>query len=351
MAVTMRDVAEAAGVSTATVSNVINGVPRVGTETRLRVLDTMKELGYQVNPSARNLRSGRTDAIGLIVPELDRPYFGQLATRLADGIERHGRHLLLQRSGATREGVLASVALGRLRMYDGVVVSVVGLNPRDLERLHFTTPVVLIGERQVPRGYDHVVMDNVGGARSATAHLLEGGARRIVLLGGRRGRGGPTNMVSLRTRGYRAAHAEAGMPVDHGLTLRIPALTMDAGREALLGLARSGVPFDGVFALTDVVAMGAMRALAELGMAVPDDVQIVGFDNIDEGAFLVPSLTTVDPGNEAMAQTIIELLESGIGQRSGSAQARERPAHVKFPAQLVVRESTLGPTGQRPGEQ
>jgi DNA-binding LacI/PurR family transcriptional regulator len=111
------------------------------------------------------------------------------------------------------------------------------------------------------------------------------------------------------------------------------------------------VPFDGVFALTDVVAMGAMRALAELGLAVPDDVQIVGFDNIDEGAFLVPSLTTVDPGNEAMAQTIIELLEAGIGQRSGRAQARERPAHVKFPARLVVRESTLGPTGQRPGEQ
>lgn len=340
MAVTISDVANAAGVSTATVSNVINGLPKVSAETRLRVLGCMDQLGYQVNPSARNLRAGRTNAIGLIVPELDRPYFGQLATRLADAVERHGRHLLVQRSGATREGELTSVALARLRMYDGVVVSVVGLDPHDLERLHFTTPVVVIGERPVPRNFHHVAMDNVGGARLATAHLLERGARRIVLLGGHRGKGRPADMRSLRTRGYRKAHANAGVPVDEELVLPLLGLSMDSARQAILDLAGSGEVFDGVFALTDVLAMGALRALAELGLDVPGKVQVIGFDSIDEAAFLVPALTTVDPGNEQMAAAIVELLDAGLRGDPGPDGPRSA-ARVKFPARLVVRESTL----------
>jgi DNA-binding LacI/PurR family transcriptional regulator len=333
--VTMADVARAAGVSAMTVSNVINGRPGVSADTRLRVITTVAELGYQVNLAARHLRAGRTGAVGLVVPELDRPYFGQLATRLADGLERRGLHLVVERTGASREGELAAVSFARLRMYDGVVVSVVGLAPGDLEHLSFDTPVVLIGERPVPARFDHVMMDNVGGARLATAHLLASGARGIALLGGRDG--DVDDMPTLRTKGYRRAHEDAGVAVDERLLRPVESFSMRGGRDAVLRLHADGVEFDAVFALTDATAMGALRGLADLGLRVPGDVQVVGFDDDDETEFLLPTLTSVDPGNAAMSEAILDLLERRM--TSDGSTALER-VEVVPPAHLVLRGST-----------
>lgn len=340
MAVRMSDVARAAGVSPMTVSNVINGHPNVRAETRLRVLACIAELGYQVNLAARYLRAGKTGAIGLVVPELDRPYFGQLASRLADGVERSGRHLMLERTGASREGELAAVSLGRLRMYDGVIVSVVGMHVSDLEQLSITAPTVLVGERAGPSSFDHVMMDSVGGAEVATRHLLATGARRIVLLGGRHSHRG-VDMQSLRTRGYRKAHETAGAAVDERLVVPVESFDLPSGRETILQLAEAGVPFDAVFALTDVIAMGALRGLADLGLDVPRDVQIVGFDDIAECEYLVPRLTSVDPGNEATAETILGLLERRMVQNAGSDLTGDIERVKKImPAKLVLRGST-----------
>lgn len=336
MAVTMSDVARAAGVSPMTVSNVINGHPQVRAETRLRVLRSISDLGYQVNLAARHLRAGRTGAIGLVVPELDRPYFGQLASRLADAVERSGRHLMLERTGASREGELAAVSFARLRMYDGVVLSVVGLEPSDLEQVTIATPTVLIGEREVPRTYDHVMMDNVGGAELATSHLIATGARRIALLGGRRP-DDDVDMPSSRSRGYRRAHEAAGTPVDERLVVGVDAFTLAGGRDAVLRLADDGIAFDAVFALTDVAAMGALRALADLGRDVPGEVQVVGFDDIAECEYLVPRLTSVDPGNTALAQAVLDLLDRRIGAPDG---ATVEPVARVMPARLVERAST-----------
>ncbi|GAA3091254.1 DNA-binding LacI/PurR family transcriptional regulator [Kribbella aluminosa] len=330
--VTMADVARFAGVSTMTVSNVINGRPRVGPETRERVLAAIGELGYQVNLAARHLRAGRTGVIGLAVPELERPYFAQLAGRLADRFEVHDLRIVTERTGASREGELDAVAFSRLRMYDGLILSVVDIDPAELGQLRTDAPVVMIGERALPSRFDHVMMDNVDGARQATAHLLATGARRIAMIGG--DPAGTATMPALRAEGYTIAHAEAGVPVDPELNTRCSFGLRD-GYDAIRGLRDRGIGFDAVFGLTDVVAMGALRALADAGLRGPDDIQVIGFDDIDESAYLVPALSTVDPGHDVMADAITALLMAQINGNAGGD-----PQELVVPAQLVVRGTT-----------
>ena len=330
--VTMADVARSAGVSTMTVSNVINGRPRVGAATRERVLAAISDLGYQVNLAARHLRAGRTGVVGLAVPELERPYFAQLAGRLADRFEAHGLRIVMERTGASREGELDAVAFSRLRMYDGLILSVVDIDPAELTQIRTDAPVVMIGERALPSRFDHVMMDNVDGARQATAHLLATGARRVAMLGGNPD--WTANMPALRAEGYTLAHAEAGVPVDAELTVRCR-FSLQDGYDAIRSLLDRGIAFDAVFALTDVVAMGALRALADAGLRVPDDVQVIGFDDIDEAPYLVPSLSTVNPGHEEMADAITSLLTAQIaGGPTGDSK------ELIVPAQLVQRGTT-----------
>jgi DNA-binding LacI/PurR family transcriptional regulator len=331
-AVTMADVARSAGVSTMTVSNVINGRPRVGSATRERVLAAISDLGYQVNLAARHLRAGRTGVVGLAVPELERPYFAQLAGRLADRFETHGLRIVMERTGASREGEADAVAFSRLRMYDGLVLSVVDSDPAELTQLRNDAPVVMIGERALPSRYDHVMMDNVDGARQATAHLLATGARRIAMIGGNPE--SVATMPGLRAEGYALAHTDAGVPMDPALTIR-SSFRLQDGYEGIQSLLERGIAFDAVFALTDVVALGALRALADANLRVPDDVQVIGFDDVDEAPYLVPALSTINPGHEEMADSVVALLMAQINGRPAG-----EPQELIAPARLIQRGTT-----------
>jgi DNA-binding LacI/PurR family transcriptional regulator len=340
MAATMSDVARAAGVSVMTVSNVLTGRKRVGDETRRRVLAAVDELGYELNLTARHLRAGRTDTIALVVPRFDHPYFGELAARLARRLDASGRHLVVEQSGASREGELEALSLARLHLYDGVLLSVVGMTPDDVARLRTTVPVVLLGEQDMPQRYDHVRMDNVEGARLATAHLLATGSRRVAAVGGTRSRSA-RGMTAVRTRGWRLAHEDAGVPADDTLVVAAGQSDLADGREAVRHLLRERIPFDGVFAFTDTLAAGVLAGLAEAGRRVPDDVQVVGFDNLDSSEFLVPPLTTVDPGHEVMLDAALRLLDRVVeGRGAGGRGADVVPEHVTGPVSLVVRATT-----------
>lgn len=335
--VKMSDVALEAGVSKMTVSNVINGRPGASDETRARVLEAVSRLGYRVNATARQLRAGRTGAIGLLVPHLDGPYYSHLAARLDTLARERGYHVIIERTGASREGELAAISPERVRPYDGVVFSPVQIDTADVRRAGVEVPVLLLGERRLAGEFDHVMMDNVGGAELATSYLLERGARRIALIGGRTD-DGVDSMATLRTRGYRKAHAAAGVPVDERLVVDAASFTTKDGHEAVLRLHRDGVRFDGAFALTDAAAMGALRALADIGLRVPADVQVVGFDNDAESEYLVPRLTTMDPDNDTMAERIMELLLRRV--EADSSDVGEVVESV-MSARIVVRESTL----------
>ncbi|MGI5191962.1 LacI family DNA-binding transcriptional regulator [Promicromonospora sp. CA-289599] len=336
----MSDVALEAGVSKMTVSNVINGRPGASEDTRARVLEAVARLGYRVNATARQLRAGRSGAIGLLVPHLDGPYYPHLAARLDTLAQLRGYHVIIERTGASREGELAALSAERVRPYSGVVLSPVQIDAADVRRAGIEVPVVLLGERRLGGEFDHVMMDNVGGAELATSYMLERGARRIALIGGRP-ETGVDSMPTLRSRGYRGAHAKAGVPVDERLVVDGASFTTKDGYEAVMRLHRDGVSFDGAFALTDAAAMGVLRALADIGLRVPDDVQVVGFDNDAESQYLVPRLTTMDPGNDSMAERVMELLLRRVEAATSDAGEMEDAVESVMSARIVVRESTL----------
>lgn len=330
---TLKDVARAAGVSVMTVSNVVNDRPRVGAETRARVLDAIDALGYEVNLTARRLRAGRSGTVALVVPRADHPYFGELAARLTDALRPSGRHLVLEQTGASREHELGALSPARLQQYDGVLLSAVGLQHADVERLDARRPLVLLGEKPMPPRFDHVALGNAAGGRLATAHLLARGARRVAVVGGTTG---PTDggLSDQRTQGWRDAHAAAGLPADDALVLPVEGLHIDAARAAVSHALAGGLRFDGVFAVTDQVAVGVLAALHDAGRRVPADVQVVGFDNLAIGAHVPPGLTTVDPSTDALVAHALRLLERRMAGAGGDGE------HVVTPVTLVERGST-----------
>lgn len=329
----MRDVANAAGVSVMTVSNVVNGNhARVGRSTQSRVLKAIEELGYRVNVPARQLRKGRTGRIALAIPDLSG-YYAMLADLLVGRFETEGYRLVVEFTGGLAETEQAMLASSSLDGYDGLVLGLADSDAADIERLVATTPVVLVGERAFSNRYDHVVMDNVRGAQLATEYLIERGSRQIVVLGGVEGT--DDSMPELRTRGYLRAHQAHGIAVNDARLAPLE-FTLSGGYEAIRRLHRAGIELDGVLALTDSAGIGAIRALTELGLSVPRDVQVIGWDNLAMGSYSVPSLTTVEPANDDMADAVVSLLLDRVRGLGVADEGRL----IMPQARLVVREST-----------
>lgn len=331
--VTMNDVARAAGVSIMTVSNVVNGRPRVSAETRLRVMDVVAELGYEVNLSARRLRAGRTGTVALIVPRFDHPYFGELAAHYVAAFGAHGIHVAVEQSGASREGELSAISHARLQMYDGVLLSVVGQTYDDVDRLHAQVPIVLLGEQKMPPRFDHVMLANVEGSELATGSLLDRGRRAVAIVGGTTSHAG-SGMAELRTRGWRQAHTARGLDADENLVIALPEQeTAEARRQVAAALER-GLRFDAIFAITDQDAVGAMAALHDAGRSIPHDVAVIGFDNLAIGEHLRPALSTIDPSNGWAVEQSSRLLRLRMNGDTSP------PEHLTAPVHLVERAST-----------
>ena len=338
MGVTMRDVASLAGVSSKTVSNVVNNHPHVHPETRARVQRAIGELGYRPNFSARGLRSGRTGVIGLAVPELRQNYFAELADEVIAAAENHGLGVIVDQLGGTRQHEVDVLTNG-LRQTDGLLFSPERLGTEDLQLLDYVGfPLVLLGERIFGGPTDHVTMHNVSAARAATEHLIDRGRDRIAVVGAHPdGRENQIRPADLRIRGYRQALFEAGIEHDPQLERRVAPWHPQNGAEATRELLASGLQFDALFALNDTLAVGALRALGEAGVRVPEDVAVIGFDNIDTGRFTLPSLSSVDPGRGEIARTAVEMLI----ERIEGGQGARRPARLyKADFHIVTREST-----------
>jgi DNA-binding LacI/PurR family transcriptional regulator len=330
----MQDVAEKAGVSAQTVSNVVNErTERVGPETIARVTRVIDELGYRLNQSARSLRKGRTGIVGLGVPVLASEYYGELADRLSRRFAERGVRLVTENTGGAITAEVDSLAASHLETYDGFILAVAASESADLNRLLPTKPIVLLGERALSTRLDHVLMDNVGGGRTATGHLLDRGARAVLALGG--AATGTESVQTLRTRGYADAHEERGLPVRPELIVT-SGLDMADGYRAITGLLDAGVSFDGVFALTDSCAFGALRAMADRGIRVPADVQVVGFDNVRASEYSAPRLTTIEPGNDEMADEIVSIMLARLAADGPPSGPRRR----EMPARLVERDTT-----------
>lgn len=334
--VSLKDVAARAGVSVQTVSNVVNDYPYVAEATRTRVRAALDELDYRPNLSARNLRNGRSGLIGLALPELDVPYFAELARLVVEEAAKHGFTVLIDQTNGVREREQLFVSGIRSQLIDALIFTPVALTRKDLRNLQEHVPIVLLGETAENRTIDQVCIDSFKAGAAATNHLVELGRRRIAVIGAPTGRtASPAHR--LRLRGYRKALTEAGVGVNPELVAKVASFHPTEGKRAMGELLDLREPPDAVFCFNDLLALGATRQLLMSGHRIPHDVAVIGFDDIEEGKYVTPSLSTISPDKERIAHVALSRVFSRLGM--GTA---EPPGRTEIPFRVVARESTVG---------
>jgi LacI family transcriptional regulator len=334
MSVSVKDVATAASVSVGTVSNVLNRPDRVAPATVERVHAAIAELGFVRNDAARQLRAGRSRSIGLVVLDVRNPFFTDVARGAEARATQSKLVVLLGNSDDDRERESGYLDLFEEQRVHGVLITPVGDIDARLARLRQRgIPTVLV-DRSSDADVSSVSVDDVAGGRLAAEHLLATGRRRLAFVGGP----GAVRQVADRLEGARQAveaHSDATLEV-----IDTPALTVLAGRaagEQLRRRERSERP-DAIFAANDLLAVGVLQALVMLGhIAVPDEIAIIGYDDIDFAAAAVVPLSSIRQPSELIGSRAVELLLAEI-----DGQPRER---VVFQPELVVRESTARPAG------
>jgi len=329
----MRDVGVLAGVSPRTVSNVVSGYVHVRPETRRRVQHAIEELHFRPNVSAQSLRLGRTGMIGLALPEIAAPYFAELADHIERAASASGVTLLIDQTAADRDRERQVLRGYGSQVLDGLIFSPRALTGQDLAQQPLDIPTVLLGERVQDARLVRVAIDDVAAAREATGHLLDSGRRRILAVGVDEA-ASTTGPALGRLRGYQDAHERRGLVPDPDLAVRTGEWSRSAGYAVVDQLLRAGTRFDGMFCFNDVLAFGAVRAATDHGVRVPEQVGVVGWDDIEEAAYSTPSLSSVRPDKAAIADTAVERLLSQIA--GGPADAAE----VLCGYELRVRESS-----------
>ncbi|GAB3496766.1 LacI family DNA-binding transcriptional regulator [Amycolatopsis cihanbeyliensis] len=328
---TLDTVAAEAGVSRATVSRVINGSPRVSPEVKGLVEQAIARVGYVPNRAARSLVMRRTDSVALVIREPDAtvladPYLANIIVATSQALTGTGVQLVLvnARNDDEHARVADYVRSGHV---DGVLLaSMHGEDPLPGLLLGAGVPTVVGGRPAAPvPGLCYVDVDNPGGAQLATERLLAAGRRRIATIAG------PADMTAAADRltGFRRVLAAAGLPEG---TVAYGEFTRESGQAAMAGLLEREPELDGVFAANDLMAIGALRALRAAGRRVPEDVAVVGYDDIEPAQHTEPPLTTVHQPVVEQARIMTELLLTQIsGQRGGEP--------VVLPTRLIQRDS------------
>jgi LacI family transcriptional regulator len=340
MALNIEDIAKAAGVSRSTVSRVLNGEQYVSASTRDRVLAVIERENYTPNPAARALVTQRSQVIGVMIPHdlttvFDNPwYFPTLLQGVGDRTTERGYAMMLWTGRTETEEDLLFRRVAGNRLMDGMVVaSATGDNPLIAHLVESGTPMVTV-ERPATHAdrISYVTIDNIAGARMAVAHLLSLGRRRIGIV-----TGALNNMDGFdRLTGYKQAMTEAGLPVEAELIIE-GNWDKDSGQRGAVRLFEQGA--DAIFAANDIMALGVLEAAAQVGVTIPDDVALVGFDDLLVGSSI--GLTTVrQPLRQkgaAATDLLIDLIE---GRAVG-------PQHIVLPTQLIVRETCGAHQNQR----
>ncbi|GAA3908175.1 LacI family DNA-binding transcriptional regulator [Microbacterium invictum] len=334
MAVSVRDVAEDAGVSVGTVSNVLNHPAKVSPETVSRVQDSIARLGFVRNDAARQLRAGRSRTIGLVVLDLRNPFFTEVARGAEQRAAERGLSVLVANSDDDPAREDTHLDLFEQQRAFGVLITPVG---DDLDRLarmrERGVPSVLVDRESAEGDVASVAVDDDEGGRLAAAHLLEIGRRRLAFVGG---------PAAIRQVADRLEGARAAVAAQPGATLEVierPALTVLDGRaagEAILARQAADRP-DAVFAANDLLAVGLLQAFAIMGGArVPEDIALIGYDDIDFAAATVVPLSSIRQPARLIGATAVDLLVEEIESPDTGGSA------VRFQPELIVRESTVG---------
>lgn len=336
MPATLRDVADYAKVSIRTVSNVVSGYAHVSERMRSRVLQAIDELGYRPNPVARTLRTGRTGMLAFVVPEIDVPYFSALARDVINAAAEVGYRVMIDQTGHDHDHERELLTGNdRTMLFDGILFSPLVTKAELLEMNSETRmPLVLLGEHDFDGRYDHVAIDNVRAAHDAVKHLVDTGRTRIAAIGAQ-----PLEEYATpqqRTAGYEAALRESGIEPESGYALPAAHYSRADGYTAATELLALDPRPDAIFCFSDLLAMGAMRAVFDAGLNVPDDVAIIGIDDIEEGRYSRPSLSTVSLDTSFIAEQAIARITARIDTPD------LRPEQIVAPHALRARESTIG---------
>lgn len=325
---TIQDVADLAGVSIATVSRVVNGKSPVVPKTAQRVMDAIRELNYVPRAAARILASKRTNTLGLIVPEISGEFFAPMLRGIEAAAGEAGFDLLIHTT-AYKTPDMRRHTLGEHNT-DGLLVFIGSMELAELTRLESIGFPVVFLHQTAPEGLNIpvVTVENKKGALLAVEHLIETHAcRRIVYLTGPEG----NEDSSWRERGYRLALEKHGIAFDPALVLPGDFSSMCAAR-AVRELLESGPAFDAIFSGDDLAAVGAMSALREAGKQIPEDIKIVGFDDIPLARHLTPPLTTIHAPTEEVGRTATDLLVRLVRRETVEAE-------ILLPTELTIRES------------
>lgn len=330
---TIREVAESAGVSYATVSHVINNTRLVSPETRERVLAAMAALNYRPNALARSLRQGKTNTIGLVLPDSANPFFAEISRSIEDEAFKKGYSVFLCNTELDTQRELFYVDVLSKKQVDGIIFVAAGDQADSLDFLvQRNMPVVMI-DRDVPNvEVDAVLTDNRLGGFLATQHLLELGHTRIACIAG------PSSITPSAERiiGYRRALEQAGLSYDEALV--IPGdYHSQSGMEITHTVLKMNPRPTAIFALNDLMALGAMRAASEAGYSIPRDLAVVGYDDLELAHFTIPPLTTIAQPKKEIGVQAINLLVDRMSRKS------REPSRLVLAPELIVRRSTKAP--------
>jgi len=330
-AVTLADIARVAGTSASTASRAISGKGYVSADARARLLDAADRLGYVPNASARTLKQKTSRVVGVVVSDLGNQFYGRLAAAIEQTLREANYQMVLLGDNSEPDEELAGVRTFLAMRAPGVIMTPVGDDASGLLSRHGVV-VVEVDRRLASVACDGVMIDNERGAREATAHLLDAGHRRVALLVA------ATNWTSDagRLEGYRQAHRDANVPLDERLIVRVPFHDRDAEHRIGALLTTDDAP-TAVFAANNLLAEQAWRVVRALGLRLPDDVSLVGFDDVAWMEMVSPGLTVVAQPTEELGRRAARLLLARLDDPA------RLPTVERLEPTLVVRGSTGPP--------
>ncbi|MCR4402338.1 MAG: LacI family transcriptional regulator [Firmicutes bacterium] len=333
---TIKDVAMRAGVSPSTVSRALANSSNVKPETRDRILRAVKELNYTPNALARSLRSRRSKTFGVMIPDIANPFFAELVKAIEASARKYGYNVVLCNSENDKRREIAYLALMREKQVDGLIFTTAGDLAEAINSFQKDSriPVVLVDREIEGLTADTVVSDGRAGAIDAVRFLIAQGHSKIGCLRG------PTHLPTSKHRaeGFVTAMNDSGLEVVPGWVLNCD-FSLESGFEAGMRLAKmSGLP-SAVFAVNDLAAIGFMQALESSGIKVPDDISVVGFDDVPLSRLVKPKLTTVAQPVRRMGEVAVKLLLQRISGRGRQVK------RVVLPTELIIRESVRTVSG------
>ncbi len=331
---TIIDVAKLAGVSTATVSRVINDTGKVRPVTRKKVMKVVNELNFSPNVSAQVLQSKQSKIIGMVFPDASSIYFSEIIRGICNYVNQFGFQIIIGSAHDEEEELKTASRFLNGRTVDGLVMMAPSLTNEELFNLpiNHNTPIVFISVPPVKAGTTSVVLDNFNSAVKITQHLIKLGHRRIAFI-----QGSPHNYDSKRRyAGYLNALENEGIPK----SLKLEAggnFTEDSGYKACQQLLKTEPRPTAIFAANDAMAIGAIEAVRDSGLKVPDDIAIVGFDDISTSQYITPALTTVRVPLYKMGQLVGKTLLQKIN--SDSTEQLSVAERIVIPLEIIIRES------------